>query len=143
MTVVAFPDVEDLVKDWLTNSPVADLVRLPGGKAAIFLSMPKGSPSPVITLSRVGGGPSPGSDVPVDVARISFNVWGKNRPQTKEIAKMLVSEVDSLALTGGYESAAHGGRLQVAEVVNWIYLPDPVSDTDRYIVEARFTVTPL
>lgn len=142
MVVTSYADVEDLAKDWLLSTGVADLVTH-GGYAHIYLAMPKGAPNPAITLSRVGGGPSPGSDVPVDIARISFNCWGKNRNQSKESAKMLVSEADSLALTGGYTSIAIGGRLEVAEVASWLWLPDPVGDTPRYVVDLRFIVTAL
>lgn len=138
MILSMYADAEDLAKAWVLSSSVAAAVN-----NKVFLAMPKGSPLPCVTLSRVGGGIDSRSDVPVDSARISFNVWGSSRPQAKEISKKLVSEADSLALTGGFGSTELGGRLEVAEVLLWLWLPDSVSDQPRYIVDCRFTVTTL
>lgn len=140
--IYTYCDVEDLTKEWLLGLDLADLVT-PNGFTNIYLAMPKGSPLPAITLSRTGGAPDPDSDVPLDIARINFQVWAKSRPTVKEIVKELVSELDNLSLEGGYVSTPIGGRLLKATVINSIWLPDPVSDTPRQIVDARLYVTTL
>lgn len=133
MTYMTYVDAEDVAKAWLLGTSVAAMVN-----NKIFMAMPKGSPLPSITLSRVGGSPPAGSDVPADYARISFDVWAATRPQAKAIAKALVSECESLAYTGAVETP--DGRIDVAEVINWLWMPEAVSDTPRYIVDVRMVV---
>lgn len=128
-----YADAEDIAKAWLAGTSVAPLVN---GK--IFMAMPVGSPLPSIVLSRVGGSPAAGSDVPADLARISFAIWAAQRAQAKAITAALVSEIESLAYTGAVDTPA--GRLDAAEVINVLWLPDPVSDKPRYIVDARMVV---
>lgn len=141
MSFITLVDAEDLVKEWLLSTSVASLVN-----NKIFLAMPVGFADPklsrpVVTLSRVGGAPLSGSDVPVDIARISFRVWAPTRPAAKGIATALVGEVESLSLTGGYVSSI--GRLESGETVTWLWAPEPVSDISRYIVDVRFTTLSL
>ncbi len=140
MSTRNFVDTEGVVKEWLLNTAVAPLVTY-GSYTHVYLAMPPGSPNPSIILSRVGGGPEAGSDVPVDFARVSCACWGKNRMQAMEISKTLVSEAESFGETGGYTTDE--AILQVGEVLSWLWLPDPVSDTARYIVDVRFAVTAL
>lgn len=139
MTVMNYLDVEDLAKRWILSTDIPSMLQ----QGKVYLAMPSGAPLPTIVLSRVGGGPSAGSHVPVDMARVSFSVWAKGRPQAADIAKKLVSEAEALADNGGYESTEAGGRIHVAEVVSWLWLPDDVSDTPRYVVDIRLTVTAL
>lgn len=133
MTYATFVDAEDIAKAWLLTTTVAPLVN-----NKIFMAMPTGAPLPSVILSRVGGAPPAGSDVPYDLARISFDCFASTRPQVKEIAKTLVSELESVAYTGPFDTPA--GRLETAEVVSWLWFPDPVSDTPRYIVDAHMVV---
>lgn len=133
MSYVTYVDAEDVCKAWLLSTPVAPLVN-----NKIFMAMPAGAPLPSLILSRVGGAPPPGSEVPVDYARISFSIYAATRPQAKEIAKALVGELESIAYTGAVDTPA--GRLDVAQVASWVWFPDPVSDTPRYIVDALLVV---
>lgn len=77
-------------------------------------------------------------DAPVDQARISFGVYAANRPQAKAIAAALVSEIESLGYGPAYVGAS--GRLQSGSVVLNLWLPEPVDDTPRYIVDAVFPI---
>jgi hypothetical protein len=131
-----FPDAEDIAKEWLTGSSVAPLV-LKNGKPMIFQAMPKGAPIPVIVLIRVGGAPGP-QDVPYDQARISFTIWATSRIQCKAIKLALVSELQSLTLNAPVDTSV--GRLESATVINDVFLPDPASDTPRYVVDALLSV---
>lgn len=135
--VEAYADVENIVKAWANTTPlVAELTRT-GGGVSIFLAMPIGAPLPALILSRVGGAPAPRKDLPEDRARISFTCWAASRAQAFRIARILVEELESLSRTGGWTS---GNTLLAAAVtltVRW--LPDPDSDTPRYIVDALIT----
>lgn len=137
MALTVYPDTEALVKTWLAGTPVADLVRRPDNGLNIFEAMPLSSPLPAVVLSRVGGAPDRNSDVPVDIARISFDCWAATRAQARQIAGALASAAVNLSEHGGYESGT--ARLYVAEIVGWVWLPDPQADMPRYIVDALFT----
>lgn len=140
MTVTrTFVDAEDVVKAWLLTTSVAPLVTV-AGKVHIFLAMPKSSPTPTVTLSRVGGAPVLG-DTPVDGARISFDVWAANRPQAKTITAALIGEIESIGDQRVFTTAS--GRLQAGETVSVLWLPDEDDDTARYVVDAIFQVQAL
>jgi hypothetical protein len=135
-------DAEDIAKEWLAGTSVAPLV-MKNGKPMIFEAMPKGTasnpapPMPVIVLQRVGGAPLP-LDPYVDQARISFQVWAKQRSQAKAIAIALIAELESIIYTGPVDTSK--GRLESATTVNNVWMPDPASDTSRYVVDALLTV---
>lgn len=133
MTYATYVDAEDIAKAWLLTTSVAPLVN-----NKVFMAMPTGAPLPSLILSRVGGAPPAGSDVPEDLARISFDCFAATRPQAKEIAKALVSELESLAYLGPVDTPA--GRLETAQCLSWLWFPDPVSDTPRYIIDALMIV---
>ena len=137
MTVFIYADVEGLVKAWLSTTDVAPLVTRPDGGQSIYMAMPAAAPIPAVVLTRVGGGPRPRSTVPEDAARMQFNCWGKTRAQAGEISRTLMSALESLAPNGGFVSG--DARLAAAEVLSVLWLPDPESDTARYIVDARIT----
>lgn len=129
MTLRTFPDAENLVMEWTKSTSVFALCP------KMFLGMPKSAPLPVLTLSRVGGAPDSG-DAPVDQARISYAAYAENRPQAKAIAVALVNEIESLGYGSPFVGAA--GRLQSGIVVMNMWLPEPVTDVPRYIVDAVF-----
>jgi hypothetical protein len=134
--VVRYADVETLMKEWTATTGVAPLVARTGG-FNIYLAMPASSPMPAVVIDRVGGGPSPRSDLPQEVSRISFACWGNSRAQAGEIARMLVGELETLARTGGW--IQDDVLLAAGEVLSVIWLPDPDSDKPRYIVDALVT----
>lgn len=134
---MTYADVEGLVQRWLQGTALAADLTRPGGGVNIFKAMPKAAPLPSIVLSRVGGAPARGSDVPEDIARISFDCWAASRGQANAISLGLVFLLEELAPTGGYVEG--GSRLAVAETVSWLWLPDPASDTPRYVVDALIT----
>lgn len=132
---MSYTDVETLTVTWLKTRGLATmyLTRTDGG-INVFKAMPKASPLPSIVLSRVGGGPRRRSDVPEDVARISFNCWAATRDAAVDISLMLVDDLETLGPFGGFTDGA--SRLVAAETVSWIWLPDPEGDTPRYVVDA-------
>jgi hypothetical protein len=131
------PDDEALVKAWALQTSVAALLTRADGGVSIYNAMPKAAPVPSLICWRTGGGPRARKDLPEHRARMQMHCWGTSRAQASLIARTLVSELDSLARLGGFD---HGdARLAAAEVINLIWLPDPESDTARYIVDALVT----
>jgi hypothetical protein len=130
-----YHDSETLIKEWLINSSVANLVEK-NNYIHIYLAMPKGSPSTAVILSRVGGGTTTLSDVPQDSARISFSAWGANRVTAANIAGAIVSECENLSYIHPYET--DNASLVSAEVINWGWFPD--GESARYIVDVIFTI---
>lgn len=137
MATLTFVDAEDVVKAWLLDTTIAPLVTW-GGKTHIYQGMPTGSPMPSVILTRVGGAPSRSSTVYEDNARISFSCWARNRPAAKEIARVLVSEIESISHSSAVVTAF--GRLDAAETISWLWLPDPEADLPRYVVDALMVV---
>jgi hypothetical protein len=85
----------------------------------------------------VGGAPRRRKDLPEDMPRVSFDCWGNSRAEAAGIAEALIGEIESLGPAGGY---VHDGlHLYAAEVATWLWLPDPNTDTPRYVVDALFT----
>ena len=132
--VVRFADVEALTKAWALSSTVAPLLTRTDGGVSIYLSMPASAPIPALTMTRVGGAPRRRQDLPVDYARMRFSCWGRSRQQAGDIARALVAELESLGHTDGFDNG--DARLTAAEVINLFWLPDPESDTARYVVDA-------
>lgn len=137
---MSYYDVETLIQTWLKTTYLVPLLTRPGGGINIFKAMPTGAPLPSVVLSRVGGAPARGVDMPEDVARISFDCWAQNREQAVGLSLTLVSVLEELAPSGGYTDGS--GRLAVAETVSWVWLADKSSDTPRYIVDALITAIP-
>jgi hypothetical protein len=138
MWLLVYADVENLVKQWLATTSVAPLVtRTVDSGLSIFLAMPPSAPLPAVVLYRVAGAPSPGKDLPEEATRLSFDCWGRSRAEAGAIARALMAELETLARVGGYDSG--DARLAAAEVINVVWLPDPESDTPRYVVDATVT----
>lgn len=132
--IVSFTDTETLVKTWLSTTDVKPLVTRADNGVSIYMAMPPAAPIPAVILTRVGGGPRSRKELPEDYARLSFSCWGRSRAEAGTIARTLVAELESLARTGGFDSG--DSRLAAAEVLRVFWLPDPDSDTARYIVDA-------
>ncbi len=136
--MIRYGDAAYLVKDWLLTLPsVTALVPLPTTGAAIFLAMPSGAPNPVILINQVGGNPNARDDLPLATTRLSFDVYGRTRAQASQIAHALIAELDALARYGSFSDG--GMTLYHAQVAGSRWLPDPDSDTPRYIVDALVT----
>lgn len=110
-------DVEKAVRQWTRDA----------GFAAWFGAT---SRLPEVVLQRVGG-----TD---EEALIQFDCWA----DTKAAAATLSADL-ATALTGLASYDHVGIRLHAAVWLGTRWLPDSVSDTPRYIVEATFTATAL
>lgn len=139
MTPVVFVNVEGVVADWVKATSAGAAVLYASTKYHVHIGgIPKGAPRPSIVIRRVGGSPSV-SDVPIDEPRISFECWADTQSAAANLAGVLVSELQSLVLNGGY--IQNNTRLKSAEVLSWLWLPDPgTGSVPRYVVDARFTI---
>jgi hypothetical protein len=133
-------DIETMIQAWLKTTYLAALLARADGGISVFKAMPNAAPLPALVLSRVGGAPALGIDMPEDVARISCDCWAKSRDAAVDLSLTLVSVIEELAPSGGYTDGH--GRLAVAETVSWLWMPDKASDTPRYVVDALFTAIP-
>lgn len=135
--VVGYADVENVVKAWLATTTVAPLVQRSAGVYSIYLGMPKASPVPSVILTLISGYPGARNDIPQLESRIQFDCWGTTRDQAGVISRTLCAELESLSRIGVYYTGAT--LLASAQVQTMRWLPDPESDTPRYIVDALIT----
>lgn len=132
-----FPSTETTVKTWLATTTVAALVTRPDGGINVFTAMPKGAPLPCIVLFQVSGGPSALKDLPEQQARIQFDCWATTRDEARNISSQLCSELDNLQRSVG--PVINGVYVAATTVPQVRWLPEPDSDTPRYIVDALIT----
>jgi hypothetical protein len=115
-------DVESAVRQWARDA----------GFTAFFGTNNNGT-FPQVIVQRIAG--------PDDNVLIQFDVWGgagAGKKQAADEAARLAS-----ALTGLASFDHDGVRLHDATWTSTRWLPDPVSDRPRYIVEAVFFATSL
>lgn len=137
MSVIIYGPIEQAVKSWLMTTDVAPLVQRGAGVFSIYLAMPPAAPVPAVVVSLIGGGPRPRADLPVSRYRLSFDCWGSSRDEASLIARTLLAALGDLSGV-----TVDGVTLGGADVINMVWLPDPDSDTARYIVDALIaTVT--
>ncbi len=135
--MMTFAPAEVTVKDWLATTTVAPLVVAPDGTTAIYNAMPKPSPVPSVILFQVSGGPIAAKDLPEQQCRIQMDCWGTTRTEARNIALQICAELDNLQRTVG--PIVNGVYLAATTVPVVRWLPDPDSDTPRYIVDALIT----
>lgn len=135
--MILYGPVEQAVKSWLTSTDVAPLVQRSAGVYSIYLAMPAAAPVPSVIVSLIGGGPRARADLPESRYRLSFDCWGTSRDEASLIARTLLAALGDLSGV-----TVDGVTLGGADVINMVWLPDPDSDTPRYIVDALIaTVT--
>jgi len=135
--MITYADTEAVVKTWLLSTSVAPLLLRPDGGYSIYNAMPAKAPIPALIAWQVTGGPRVRKEFPEQQARIQFDCWGLSRLQAGEIARTLIAELEWLAQGGGV--VLSGVYLGVASTQAMRWLPDPDSDTPRYIVDALIT----
>jgi hypothetical protein len=132
--MISYANTETTVKTWLTTTTVAALVTRPGGGINVFNAMPKGAPLPAVVLYQSSGGPSALKDLPEQAARIRFDCWAASRAEASSIALQICAELDNLQRSVG--PIVDGVYLAATSSPTMFFLPDPDSDTPRYIVSA-------
>jgi hypothetical protein len=135
--VIIYADTEAIIKTWLLDTEVAPLLQRPDGNFSIYNAMPAKSPIPALIAWQVSGGPAPRKDLPEQQVRMQFDCWGKTRAQAGDIARTLIAELEDCARTGG--RVINGTYLGAAATTSMRWLPEPDSDTPRYIVDALIT----
>jgi len=132
--MIVYANTETTVKKWLATTTVAALVTRPDGGINVFNAMPKGAPLPAVVLYQASGGPSARKDLPEQAARIRFDCWAATRAAASDIALQICAELDHLQRSVG--PIVDGVYLGGVSTPTMRWLPDPDSDTPRYIVDA-------
>jgi hypothetical protein len=132
-----YADTETVIKTFLLGSGVAPLLRRSDGGYSIYNAMPPAAPIPAVIAFQISGGPAARKDLPEQQTLIQFDCWGKTRQQAGDIARLLMSELEWCARSGG--RIIGGVYLGTCAVQNMRWLPEPDSDTPRYVVDALIT----
>lgn len=143
-------DASYVVMDWLNSLPDLKAKLTSRGRTSIYMDVPpaafadgRGLLLPLLAFAQVAGGVL-GADFTYQQARISFDVFAKNRFQAADIKDCLVSNLENLGPSGGFTSAK--GSLGDARTVNIIYRREAGLEPDnaiyRFIVDAFLAVTP-
>lgn len=135
--MIVYADTEAIIKTWLYTTQVAPLLLRGDGGYSIYNAMPAKSPIPALIAWQVTGGPAARKDLPEQQVRMQFDCWGLSRLQAGDIARTLIGELEGLARGGG--DIISGVYLGAAATQAMRWLPDPDSDTPRYIVDALIT----
>lgn len=137
MTGPAFVDAEQAAHDWINT--LATLVG-PGNplpQGAHYRRLRSPAAGPYLLLERVAGSDDP-SEYPGDLAYLSGQVYAT----TKEAAaRAAVAYANSLRTLNGRPQAMTGATCLVVDQINgprWT----PDRDEPRYLVDARFSLTP-
>lgn len=116
-------DVEGAVRSWARDS-----IDLIGRRAFFGYSAGAARVGAQVVLTRLGG--------PDDEALFQFDCWASTKEATAVLAAEVASEADALARYVSGETLLHGA---VVESIRWV--PDPVSDAPRHVVDVTFTAT--
>jgi hypothetical protein len=143
-------DAGYVVMDWLNSLTDLKAKLTSRGRVGLYMDVPPaafadGSSQllPLLAFAQVAGG-TQGDDFTIQVARISFDVFAKNRFQCADIKDCLMSNLENLGPSGGFTSAK--GALGDARTVNIIYRREPGMEPDnaiyRFIIDAFMAVHP-
>lgn len=86
--VVVFPDVEDLIRDYLAD----ELPRF-GHDVPVHIQIPNPRPEAFVTVPRVGG---PRRNLVVDTATVSADCWHLRSKQALELAQIVRGIINAL-----------------------------------------------
>lgn len=130
----AYPDVEGALRTWLRLQPTLTAHV----STRIFFGVPKPHSEqnyPMVIVTRVGGGGDT-SDVPVDLATIQLDVWGRlgasgygMKAECRTTTNALRAVLEDLE-AGNVD--VNGTLLHGANVTSDVWLPDPDDDRPRY-----------
>lgn len=124
---VAFPDVEALVVDYLT-----DQYALRGETATAHTQVPNPRPSRFVLVPRVGG---PARNIVVDQPTLGIECWAPTAGAAYELCRL------TRALIGALAGQSIEGVMfyAVGEFAGPTQLPDPDSNQARYIYTPTLT----
>jgi hypothetical protein len=137
------------VMDWLNSLSDLKAKLTSQGRVGLYMDVPpaaladgRGQLLPLLAFSQVAGNVI-GGDFTYQLARISFDVFARNRFQVSDIKDCLISNIENLGPSGGFTSAK--GSLRDGRTINIIYQREPGLEPDnsifRYIVDAYMAVT--
>lgn len=118
---VVWVDVESAVRAWARDN--VDSVN-----RRVFFGANNDISGAQIVLHRIGG--------PDESCLIQFDVWHSNKPDAAALAAELATACDGLTRYQDDDVILHGAAVESSR-----WLPDPESDTPRYIVDVTFVAT--
>ena len=124
MKVDAFPDTEAIVSYWLRTSL----------SARVYSSIPRDPVWPLITVKRIGGIPTVRQRL--DRVNIQLEVWGNSKSEARDLAdaaRVAIYLLEPKVCTTGAGFPVNATITGVEETLGLAWLPDPVTDRDRYI----------
>jgi hypothetical protein len=122
-----YPDTEAAVK-------AAAKAALPELAGRVFYAVPKGNPTlPLLTVAHISGGPDDG-EAPLDVPRLTFSCWGKNKEDASNLRLALVGWLRSLNSVMLDPTTFCYGVTGI--FITW----QPDDQLARYVVDATFSV---
>lgn len=126
--VIAFPDIEDLLQQYLTAALAAR-----GDTATVHISVPTTRPDRFVLVPRVGG---IRQNLVVDAATIGVECWASTPGQAFGLVRLV------RALLGSAAGTVVGGVqvYRVTEAGGPANLPDPLSQHARYILTVEVAV---
>lgn len=130
-----YVDIEGAYRDWLRARP--ELQTLVGRR--VFLGLPERATTsesnfPAINVFRISSIPLPGQ-VLIDAARLQFDVWGPLKTKSSTSATMLTLK-NLLESVNRGTLLRSGIRAAECYQITDLWLPDPITDRPRYVVQA-------
>lgn len=125
---IAFPDVEDLLVDYLTRE-LADR----SDTATVHVDVPNPRPARFVLTPRVGG---VRRNLVVDSPTIGFEAWAATKAQAYALCSLVRALV--LALPGRQVGGVQFYKAE--EIGGPVNLPDPVSEQARYVFTASLSL---
>lgn len=119
--VILFPDAVEVVTDYLAFE-----LPLQMSAATVGTRVPKQRPAEFVTVRRIGG---TASSLVIDNAQLSVECWATSEAAAADLAQLVRGLVHAMAGTTQGSVAVY----RVTEIGGPAMLPDPDSDTPRYV----------
>lgn len=121
----SFPDTEAMCARAMRDAGIC------GGR--VYSSIPRNPTWPLATVKRLGG--IPAIERRLDSVRIQVDVWGNNKSEARmwcDASRVALHEMEgsSFMVEGGHVTG-------VEDELGMIYVQDPETARDRYIVGVR------
>ena len=122
--VDTFPDIEAIVAYELRTQL----------SARVYSSIPENPTFPLIIVKRIGGIPS--DRIRLDSASLQIEIWGNSKSEAFDLAasaRKTVFGLEPKVCTTGAGYPVNAIVTGVSDSLGLTWLPDPVTDKDRYI----------
>jgi len=129
----SFPDLEALCSQVLRNEL----------SARVYSSIPSNPTYPLITIKRIGG--IPAVIQRLDAAALQVEVWGNSKSEARDLAdsaRVELHEMEGKIYSTGSGYVADAVVTAVRDNLGLTWLPDDLTDRDRYLFGVRVYAHP-